>query len=499
MDLKKLKKDESEELSSNEKKKQNQLQLEVSKEEGNSKSSKKSIIDFKFWVEEPHLKIDHYALVKFLEINGIRKVREKSSGNYIMVSNNNGVIEEILNQDITEVIRNYLEHKNEIEVLRKFSVNVGNYVNTRLFEMLKTENLISDRDTSTKSYFYFKNKILIVNESGTKTKYWNDFKGLIWKNRIIDRDIEYYANDKGQFEKFCFNISKQNDDRFKALKTIIGYILHRHQDPANTRAIILVDEDISFDSTANGRRGKSLLCIAISKCRDVVNMSGKSIKSGSWFKNQRITRTTDIVWYDDVKKDFNFEDLYDTITSGMVVEKKHKDEFYIKPEDAPKTLISSNYIVRGTGGSSDRARRCEFEVASYYSEDFSPLDEFKNRFFTDWDDTEWNLFYSFMANCIKEYLANGLIIAEPINLENNRVITATTPFFVEFFNEFVEENIWIDNRKILNDYRSLSEDSVAITSNKFSRMMRAMAIHKSLIYESKSTGGNYLFMLTPNS
>ena len=453
----------------------------------------------KFWIHEPKLKIEHYLLVKFIESNGIRKVNDSTNGGYILVRNTNGIIDEMRNHNITELIREYLEQNNEKEVLKLFTRSVGNYVNVRILEMLKSEKLINDRDTKDTSYMYFDNNILIINKEYVSCMDWADFKGVIWRNRIINKTIEYIPDQKGQFEQFCFKIAKQDNERFKALKTIIGYLLHRFQDPANTRAIILVDEDISFDSVANGRRGKSLLCQAIGKCRDVVSMNGKSIKANSWFKNQRITRTTDIVWYDDVRKDFNFEDLYDTITSGMVVEKKHKDEFYIKPEDSPKTIISSNYIVRGTGGSSDRARRCEFEVASYYSEDYTPVDEFKNRFFTDWDNKEWNLFYSFMANCTQEYLVNGLIIAQPINLEKNRIVNETSQFFVEFFNEFIDEGKWIDNRDLLAQYRILSDEDELISSNKFSRMIKAMANHKDLIYENKSTGGNYYFLLKPKS
>ncbi|WAC01676.1 hypothetical protein N7U66_17385 [Lacinutrix neustonica] len=104
-----------------------------------------------------------------------------------------------------------------------------------------------------------------------------------------------------------------------------------------------------------------------------------------------------------------------------------------------------------------------------------------------------------MANCIKEYLANGLIVAEPINLDKNRMINDTSPFFVEFFNEFVEQNDWIDNRNLLDKYHVLAEDKEKISSNKFSRMMRALAAQKDLIYENRSSGGNYFFRLIPKS
>lgn len=449
----------------------------------------------KFWNENPNLKIQHLKLVNFLELNGINRVFDGNTRNHIIVKNNDGIVEEIDQTYISSYIRRFLEKNNQYAVLLLFAQNVGNYVNNRLFQLLKPKKIFNDRDTQKIAYMYFENTILQIDSTQIVEISWQSLKKVIWSTRVIEAQINLCYKEKGQFEKFCFNIANQDKNRFNSLKTIIGYLLHRYQDPSNTRAVILLDEEISHDGSANGRRGKSLLCTAISKCREVVRMNGKSIKTGSYFKNQRIERTTDILWYDDVRKDFSLEGLYDAISSGIAVEKKHKPEFFIQPKDAPKMIISSNYIVKGTGGISDSSRRCEFELSSHYSETHSPLDEFGNRFFTEWNKNEWNLFYSFMATCIQEYLLKGLILAAPINLEVNRITTQTTPLFVDFYNEFVEINEKNDKRELLADYRLLSEDE-HLSSHKFTKMLKAMAKHKNLIYDDNSTGGGYYFTLT---
>lgn len=105
-----------------------------------------------------------------------------------------------------------------------------------------------------------------------------------------------------------------------------------------------------FDGQAHGGTGKTLITEAIGKMRELVGVDGKNIKTKSWFKNQRITKTTDVIRYDDVQRDFSLETLYSMITSGVSVEKKYQDEFHISPEDAPKIVISSNSPVKGTGG-----------------------------------------------------------------------------------------------------------------------------------------------------
>src|SRR5690606_11670443 len=112
--------------------------------------------------------------------------------------------------------------------------------------------------------------------------------------------------------------------------------------------------------------------------------------------HQRVNLTTEILFYDDFTKEVSFEIFYPLVTTGVEVEKKRKQAFFIPYDKSPKILISSNYLVRGTGGSSDIRRKFEFELSNYFNENHTPEDEFGNRFFDDWNEEQWNEFYGFM-------------------------------------------------------------------------------------------------------
>ena len=444
-----------------------------------------------FWTKGENIKISKYNLSLFLESYGVYKTNYLNEKILICISN--GTIKETCIKDIRLFLRSYLESINEIEVLKVYMQNISNFVNSAFLDGLNYKHIDSDKDEKDTSSFYFNNVIAEICSNSVTIKGWVTQNKLIWKNRIINRNFNHKLGYTGQFEIFCKNLSNNEDQRFQSLKTIIGYLLHRYNNPSLAKAVILIDEDISFDNVANGRRGKSLLCRGISMCREVTFMNGKSIKSNSNFKNQRITKTTDIVFYDDVRKDFDFESLYDTITSGIVVEKKHAAETFINPEDAPKTLISSNYIVKGTNGTSDTARRCEFEVSSYYSINKSPRDEFGNNMFDDWDKDEWNLFYSFMASCVQEYLRHGLIEAKPINIRKNKLIANTDINFAKFYENNIIVDEWINKRELLEHYNQTY--NLDITSNAFTRMIKSAALLDKLEYVDKSSGGIYSFIL----
>ena len=82
-----------------------------------------------------------------------------------------------------------------------------------------------------------------------------------------------------------------------------------------------------------------------------------------------------------------------------------------------RIVVSSNYPVKGTGGSTDKRRRYEFEVANHYHVNHQPMDEFQKHFFDDWIPGEWNDFDALMMDCVQVYLKNGLIEAKSLNLE----------------------------------------------------------------------------------
>ncbi|WP_067145451.1 hypothetical protein [Pseudotamlana agarivorans] len=475
---------------------------EESKNKGVKLKNEETPKHIKFWEtstskdgKEGAPSIVESKLIQFLNQSGFGKT-EISETDYVLVEDRDNIVREISDYVIVDYVKKYLEKLEEHEVLEEFVRKVSTYVSKPKLRLLQTFKLINDRDTEESSWFFFKNICCQVDKNTIKEVDYKDFQGKIWSARVINNSFSLKKGiDISMFEKFCKRLANQDEDRFLALQTNLGYVLHRYHDPANPKAWILVDEKINFDGTANGGTGKSLLLKAVSKVREVVVIDGKNIKGKSWYKNQRINRTTDVVLYDDVTRDFNMETIYSMLTSGIPIEKKYKAEEYLSPENSPKITISSNYMVQGTGGNTDVRRRAEFEVHNYYNLKITPESEFKCLFFTGWENDEWSRFYHFMMTCVQKYLEYGLIIAEPINLKSNRLIAATSPEFIAFMSVMEETDAWIDKRTFLDLFIKEYVIYKTLSSHQFTKWLKEYAKQKGFKYSDRSTGGKYEFML----
>lgn len=476
------------------------MNITIESDRPHSKESVKSLklserSETKFWKTDINgkVRIDQYRLIKFLQEGGFFKKTSKNGKDIVRVQDN--IVSNAPDFVIIDHIKKYLTAKKETEVLERFSTGVSGYINTAKLNLLDTVIIPIDKDPKGESWFYFPNTAVKVTIGKIELVKYEDLPHKIWASRILKRDYKPSNGTQSDFQTFMFNLAGQNDERLIALMTILGYLLHRYQNKSLTRAVIFVDEIMSFDGKANGGSGKTLLTEALSQMRELVGMDGKNIKTGSWFKNQRITPTTDLVRYDDVQRDFSLETLYSMITSGITVERKHKDEFQIPPEDAPKIVISSNYPVKGTGGSTDVRRRCEYEVANYYNADHQPIDDFGKHFFDDWNTDEWNAFDTLMMDCVQVYFQNGLITPDPINLIKNKLVNATCAELVDYMEGLVKIDNWIDKREYHKGFIEKYPIHKNVSPHQFTKWLKAYADSKALVYLDRSAGGKYSFIL----
>lgn len=449
-----------------------------------------------FWFENKgKTKISHAKLIKFLENEGFAKIKVTDE-TYIYVRIKNNRIRKTTIEEMTDTVKDFLVNivKND-EVYETFVTGISGYLNNRKLNLLNKVELVDDRDGRDNARFFFKNCFCEIAAEGIKAKGYDQLEFPIWENRVLDYDYQEPKNENtGQFETFCWHLAKKDQERFISLKSFIGYLTHRNKDRGESKAVILYDENMGLNDEAHGGTGKTLLSDAINQCKEVEKFDGKNIKTGSWFKNQRIDLTTDLLVYDDLNKTVSLEEFYAMITSGIEIEKKHKDSFFIEENKSPKIMITSNYVVKGPGGSSDERRRYEFEVANYYDNNFTPEDEFGNRFFDKyWAEEERNKFYRFMMRCVQLYLQKGLVKADEINLRESRLKSKTHPEFYEFANDFVETNTWQDKRY----FESLFTEnySCEVSPHKMAKWLVDYAADINGKFEKKSTGGNYLFRI----
>lgn len=423
--------------------------------------------------------INKVKLISFFESKGFMKFK-KDKLSYQLVQCIDNVIQPVHSHILTETVRDDLKSRKVYEVYKAYLDS--NHNMKILIDSLMSFDGCFHKDNSEESFFYFKNGAIQVSKDDIKLIPFSDLDCSIWYKSIIQKN--FYPKikpEKSDFETFIFNVCGGDKKRKDSLESIIGYLLSDYKDSANAKAIIFLDAKIDINGEANGGSGKSLVGKAISKLRNFTQIPGKNLDTKSKFLFQQVEETTSVLFYDDVRTDFNFEDLYSVITGDMTVEQKNKQAFNIPFEKSPKILVSSNFVVKGTSGDSDERRLVEFEFSGYYNLNRTPLSEFKKRFFDDWNtEEEWNSFYFYMLQCAKVYLNFNLIFPESINLKNNKLACYTSNEFLEFSEGF-KTNYKYDKSTLFMDFHSkFSPNRDIVKKHTFKKWLDYYARNKGL-------------------
>jgi hypothetical protein len=213
-------------------------------------------------------------------------------------------------------------------------------------------------------------------------------------------------------------------------------LLHSYKNNSNNKAIIFNDEVIS--DNPNGRSGKGLFWNALKKIKKVQSLDGKTFDFNKSFPYQSVSTDCQILVFDDVKKNFNFENLFSVITEGISIEYKGKDSIKLDVTESPKIIITTNYTIKGDSASFN-ARKYEVEMSQYFSDKYTPMMEFGHELFNDWAQDEWARFDNYMIQCIQIYLKNGLIDMPTINLEFRKVMDDIGKEMYQFFRNITDE------------------------------------------------------------
>ena len=287
--------------------------------------------------------------------------------------------------------------------------------------------------------------------------------------------------------------------RIKSLESTMGYLIHAFKDKTDQKAIIFNDQEI--DDNPNGGSGKSLMITAFSKFRNVVKIDGKAFDpKKSDFVYQRINLDTQVLCFDDVKRNFDFEQLFSLITEGITVNRKNKDEIFIPFERSPKIVISTNYVINGAGSSHDR-RRHEIEFYQYFNSKRSPLSEYGRLLFDSWDNLDWEKFDNYMVNSLQIFLRDGLSKTISINADEKRFIQATNKDFYDWVNDNnLSENTRIYNSQILNAFISDNRNYKELNSRTFNKWIAYYCDFKNFdLIKNKDHNGRYIEIVNLNS
>jgi hypothetical protein len=455
---------------------------------------------FIFWNADgkiiPHLLYEYFEN----EGIGIYFIDQKNK------KNSNPVIVKIEGNIVMQVNYGYLLEKTKRHILNVTS-ETGNdagpildslHARTALFneknlKLLKHLNLDFIEDSADSGFFFFRNCIVKVTEKDICLAPYSDYDNYVWDKSIIQKDFfpaDSEELENSDFMKFLKDLTrvrekKISEKRFFSLCSAIGYLLHRYKNPATTKAIVLMD--IYVNGMPNGGSGKTLLLSSIGKLRNLSIIDGKKYDQREWFALSSVDLTSDILLFDDLEKNFDFEQIFPIMTTGMYVRLKYRNHVWIPFEKAPKVALTTNYAINGDSESHKR-RKFEFEVSPTFSASYTPCDKFGHNFFSDWNDQQWNMFYNVMFNCLQLFLKNRLITSEPINLSLNKLINSTSEEFIEWSETHLKEDVQLVKKLLYDNFlQSYPEFNNRLKQREFTFWLRAWGeYHKYTIIEGHS-------------
>ena len=383
-----------------------------------------------FWLktEKGVIKIVPLDFKTFLEDHGFYKYAPEGSKNYVFVKVTNNLIDHTSEKEIKDFILGYLLDI-EDKTIYNFFADAVRYFREEFLTLLSTIDVYFMEDTSESAYLYYRNCAVRITPGGVDIIDYLDLGGYVWQDHIIDRNFTECPYEGCDYQKFISNICNNDEHRTATMESTIGYMLHGYKNLSYSPAVILNDEVIS--DNPEGGTGKGLFMNALSHMKKLVVIDGKAFAFERSFPYQLVSADTQILCFDDVKKNFDFERLFSVVTEGLTLEKKNKDAIKIPFEKSPKIGITTNYAIKGAGNSFAR-RKWELELHQYYSKTFTPIHEFKKHFFADWDDEDWCAFDNYMVTCLRSYLGTGLVESKFINLGIRQLSAETSHDFIEW-------------------------------------------------------------------
>ena len=441
-----------------------------------------------FWSVNQNGKIDlnNYLFKKFLEANDYFKNKPNSNSSFNIIKKNDIFLEIKDETDLKDFILNYIE-ENDLGV-GVYNLMSGNlkYFKRDFLSMIKSSDIEIMKDTKDDAFFFYNNCIVNVKKNEKKIINYKDVNISIWKDQVINRDFIEADHHESQFRTFIWKVSGENVERYNTMQSVLGYLLHSYKTNSNNRAIIFNDEMIS--DNPNGRSGKGLIWNALKQLKKVQSLDGKTFTFNKSFPYQNVSTDCQILVFDDVERNFHFESLFSVITEGINIEYKGKDAIRLSVEESPKIIITTNYTIKGDGGSHD-ARKFEVEMSTFFNADYTPEMFFGNKLFNDWDDKEWARFDNYMMECLKKYLNNGLIKSNTKNLEVRKLIDKIGHELHTFI-ESIKRDEWINIKTIYDNFLdSYPELKKWYKQNSLTIGLKSYCKHYNIDYKTSTAGG----------
>ena len=387
----------------------------------------KKVIDF-----------DYLEAYSFINASGFYRIHtsDLDVDQYRFVRIDDGVVHLSGPNEIREFMYYYARQATkDKDVLQMLASGLGRYLGADKLERIERIDDNFDRFEPYIQRMYYNNGQLQVTSRGIE---FGDILGQVWSDKVIARKFKRvpvisriaFDNEGGfsvfptaegeqcEFFKFLCNVSNfwlspgyqlTDTDRQEFSQhlvnkiTTIGYLLSDYKYQTELKAVIAMDGQLGEVAQSNGRTGKSLIGVALSKMLNQTPVDGRNTKNDDEFLYSNVTPRTRNIFIDDVKVNFDFERFFFAVTGDLAVNPKGGCRFIIPCEKSPKFYITTNHAINANSRSA-LARITYMAFSNWYNDSHTPIDDFGHCFFSDWDEAQWNLFDNLMAECVMFYL-----------------------------------------------------------------------------------------------
>lgn len=389
----------------------------------------------------------------------------------------------------------FIRHENNIAKLGRYvwKENIIDHdikIGPDMFEITHPEGMNSSEDFD----------IVISGNQSNFFKYLINSSRIYWRKELEQSLAQYAPDDAARYRaehKFDIagpllspeEIQEQKQCLISKIFTI-GFMLHRYKSMSRAWAPFAMDNIIGENDQCNGGSGKSFMFTTLFKFAKGLMLDGRNPKMReNSFMFEQVTKSTDVVLFDDCSQNVDIQDFYTAITQDLTVNAKNTKSYNIKFEDAPKFAFTTNFVPREFSGST--RRRMLFVVFSDYYHAVSEDNDYKetrtirddfdkNLFGDDYTETEWEGDINFIMQCVKFYLSVSHlpIKIEPMigNIIYRKYMHDMSENFKDWaYGYFSPESGNLDTEivreKAFDDYKRFS-GVTKITMQKFSKSLR---------------------------
>lgn len=469
-----------------------------------NKEKKYNLNEFWTYKNENEIVINVDLLVRFLDKNNIYYYY-KENQDTILVYEKFNVLKKIDEDFVVMFIQNYIDNLpsdykfDDKDLFDKEAIRTAfNNFSDQKFRLVM--NRLSRRDVEINHdepgifYKYFDN-VVVKYEKGNNYKVelleYKDLKKKVWFDKIIDgKFLRITDYENFMVYKFHKNVtsSQENGDwlenykRFLALRSALGYMLYEYKNENDVKVVVFCEEQVTDQG---GRTGKTLTCQMLEKMGSkMVKINGRKVDFSNRFLFQNVDVDTNIIQFDDTDSKFDFSSLYSIVTNGLTVEKKGRKAIQVTHQQTPKFIITSNSVLTDESNSG-KSRKFEVEFSDYYNDERTPVDEFGKRFFSGWDEAEWNLFYNYMIDCEILYLETEFVDYERKNITDRKLTAAIWDDDLLDFCDLIcykilSEQRNYSNKELLEAFKLYYSENKDIESAKITRALNKFIQIKNL-------------------